>query len=109
MKGWRLFLDDLREVAAVYPGDDPSTWRVCRTMEEARAAVLESWPHHVSLDHDLGDGVATGMDFVKWLVELDLDTGGMPAGFTFEIHSANPPGAANMRGLLGGYLSQRER
>lgn len=103
----RLFLDDVREVQDVYPQDDPATWVVCRSMEAACAAVLAAWPCHVSLDHDLGDGVPTGQDFARWLVELDLDTGGMPRGFTFAVHSANPPGAANMRSLLEGYLRHR--
>lgn len=105
----KLFLDDVREVRDVYPDDDPAGWMVCRSARTAQEAVSRAWPDHVSFDHDLGDGVPTGMDFAKWLIELDLDTGGMPAGFTFRVHSANPPGAANIRGLLDGYLARKER
>jgi hypothetical protein len=107
MMGLPIFLDDLRDVTTVYPGANPEGWRVCRSAEEAKQAVLEAWPRFVSLDHDLGDNVPTGMDFVKWLVELDLDTGGMPADFDFRVHSANPAGAANMQGLLSSYLKHR--
>ena len=103
----RIFLDDVRAVADVYPDDDPDTWVVCRGFHEAVDAVTLGWPVHVSFDHDLGDGVPSGMDFAKFLVELDLLTGQMPENFTFEVHSANPPGAANIRGLMQNYLDQR--
>lgn len=106
---YRLFLDDVREVRDVYPDDDPATWEVCRSFDEAAGRLAMGWPRHVSLDHDLGDALPTGMDFAKFLVELDLITGQMPEDFTFEVHSANPPGAANIRGLLEGYMAQRGR
>lgn len=106
---YRLFLDDMRELADVHPGEEPDGWRICRSFHDATEAVAAGWPMHVSFDHDLGDGVPTGMDFAKFLVELDLLTGGMPEGFTFTVHSANPPGAANIRGLLEGYLERRDQ
>jgi hypothetical protein len=104
---YKLFLDDLRDPEWVH-GGDASGWLVCRTVAEARAAIGSlGWPSVVSFDHDLGLGQPTGMDLARWLVEHDLDTGSMPRGFTYVVHSANPVGAANIRGLMEGYLAQR--
>jgi len=103
--GYRLFLDDLRDPCWVH-GD--TSWLVCRSMDEAVDAIRSlGWPSEISFDHDLGDGVPTGMDLARWLVEHDLDTGSMPEGFTYHVHSANPVGAANIRSLMDGYLRHR--
>jgi hypothetical protein len=104
---YKLFLDDVRELAHVHPGEDPTGWQVCRSFREATEAVARGWPSHVSFDHDLGENVPSGMDFARFLVELDLLMGQMPEGFTFSVHSANPPGAANIQGLLDNYLEHR--
>lgn len=106
---YNLFLDDVRELRTIYPGADPSGWVICRSYDEAVDAVRRSWPEFVSFDHDLGDGVPSGMDFAKFLVAHDLDHGGMPDGFRYAVHSANPPGAANINGLLANYLDLRRR
>jgi hypothetical protein len=64
------------------------------------------FPEHISFDHDLGDGVPTGFDFVKWLVESHLDGRYLfPDNFSYAVHSANPPGAANIKGTLDSFLS----
>lgn len=99
---YRLYLDDLRT---------PSTanWVVVRSYDEAvRYVQTHGWPSVVSLDHDLGDDVPTGYDFARWLVELDMDTNTMPKDWIYNIHSANPVGAANIQGLLNGYIKQRK-
>lgn len=94
---YNLFLDDSG------PG-----WQTCRSMAEARAMMEErGWPIVISFDHDLGNGEPTGMEFAKWLVELDLNTGGMPAGFAYKVHSANPVGAMNIHQPMHGYLQHR--
>jgi hypothetical protein len=84
----RLFLDDVRD-----PPD--ASWVVVRSYE-AFVAYIESHgvPDEISFDHDLGDGVPSGMDCAKWLVETErpLDR--------FAVHSANPPGRANILALL---------
>jgi len=99
MANYSLYLDDER---------NPKTDRkfsVCRTMQEAQDMVLEfGFPMYISFDHDLGDDIPTGFDFAKWLVDYDLDTGNMPDDFSFNVHSANPCGAANIKGLLDDYL-----
>jgi hypothetical protein len=101
-----LYLDDLRS---------PTTerdWVICRSVEEAKRFCGQyGCPTYISFDHDLGDNVPTGMDFAKWLTECDLDNGGtfIPVDFTYNIHSANPVGEKNIRGLLDNYLGVRVR
>lgn len=104
---YRLFIDDIRDPLKVYPGE--TDWVVCRDYDEAVAAVnRRGWPVTVSFDHDLGESTdKTGYDFAKWLVERDINQGDMPANFAYAVHSANPVGAANIRGLLDNYLRFR--
>jgi len=99
----RLYLDDIRT-------PPPGEWVICRDVEQAQAiCAAHGCPAFISFDHDLGEDVATGYDFAHWLVDNDLDTGGafIPEGFTYNVHSANPVGAANITGLLDGYLEFR--
>jgi hypothetical protein len=107
---YRLFLDDVRDPTWVYPDEDPSTYVVCRSFDEA-VAVCEArgCPSFVSFDHDLGEDVPTGMDFARWLVERDLQHAFFPENFSWRVHSANPIGAANIEGLMSGYLAHKER
>lgn len=110
---YKLFLDDLRS-----PPD--GTWVVARSHEAAVEYVNEyGYPLVISFDHDLGmkatytSGAivvyeeveaATGMSLAKWLVERDLDSPWMASsGFRYIVHSANPVGAANIRGLFEHY------
>lgn len=101
---WSLYLDDLRT---------PSTkieWVIARSFEEARKLVLERGaPTVISFDHDLGDGVPDGYDFAKWIVESDLDgLIKLPEDFRYNVHSANPPGAANIESLMASYLRHKK-
>ena len=97
---WKLFLDDERT-----PRNDG--WKIARTYEEAITLIAKrGMPQHIAFDHDLGAG-KTGMDFAKWLVEALLDGKlKIPDGFTFSVHSDNPNGADNIRGLLAGILRE---
>jgi hypothetical protein len=109
MKPYKLFLDDVRELSRVHPDADPNDWVVCRDYNRAVAVIQHhGWPTFISFDHDLGEDTLTGYDLARWLVDRDLDQGDMPDDFAFAVHSANPVGAANIRGLLAGYLAQRE-
>jgi hypothetical protein len=111
---YKLFLDDVREVDRLYgsvawAAPHTGEWVTCRSMDEAVNTVLaRGWPTLISFDHDLGDAVPTGMDFARWLVEHDLEHASMPDGFAYEVHSWNPVGAANIRGLMQGYLDTKE-
>jgi hypothetical protein len=104
---WKLYLDDLRT-----PPDE--SFIVARTMEEAQKLIETSgMPIFISFDHDLGTDdqgnlLPTGYDFVKWLVEMDMDEIIMiPAGFTFDVHSQNPVGARNIQSYLSAYMAQK--
>lgn len=96
---YKLFIDDLRNPVT----DD---WIIARTSDEAILVMIErGCPNEISFDHDLG-GNDTSMVVVKWLINSDLDHPGiLPGWFVFSVHSANPVGAANITGLLNGYLN----
>jgi hypothetical protein len=55
------------------------------------------------------------MVIVKFLIEEDLDmneaynTNFIPSNFEFNVHSANPVGAANIEGYLNSYLNTRSK
>ena len=114
-----LFLDDERTPKDVTwlliggVGCRGADWKIVRSYDEAVAWVTEhGFPDVISFDHDLGlmhyandysDG-KTGYDFARWLTEYDMDTNTMPFDFKYTIHSKNPTGSDNIRGLLEGYL-----
>ncbi len=115
----KIYLDDVR-----IP-EDP-TWTVVRNYDEFIDAVEEfglDTIDQISLDHDLGDTAMieyynnvspnytlnyenitekTGMDCVKWLVELCLDNNLTLPLIT--VHSANPIGSANMMGYINNFF-----
>lgn len=99
---YNMFLDDLRDppIVAGRP------WIIVRSFAEATAYVEQhGMPTFISFDHDLGEEAPTGYDFAKWLVNRHLDgITCMPDEFQDQVHSANPPGAANIRGLLDRFL-----
>ncbi len=99
---WKLYLDDERL---------PKTfkdWTVIRTVKEAEDKILQAGlPDECSLDHDI-DERANGLDFVKWLIEQDLDGKiNIPFDWKWNVHSANPMGKNNMESLLKNYLSKK--
>ena len=90
--GWNLYLDDLREPP---PGRE---WVVCRSSSEALEAIAERGaPAFASLDHDLGDQDTT-MVFLRRLVSELWD--GISPPPDYQIHSANPVGAQNIRSFM---------
>ncbi len=97
---WKMFIDDER-----YPVD--TSFVIVRSVLKAQECIAKNGvPTYISFDHDLGENTPTGFDLAKWLVEKDLDQNGgfLPPDFDFFVHSANPVGAQNIQGLLGGYL-----
>ncbi len=97
----RLYIDDIRDPKNNYD-------YIARSSDEAiKIMKMVDCPTFISFDHDLG-GDDTAMKVVKWMAEKDLDTPGwIPLSFTFNVHSANPVGAANLSGYLNSYLKQR--
>lgn len=109
---WWLFLDDERE-----PGDFFSLsgehYNIARTYWDALELMrMYGCPEFISFDHDLGHfytlhGIPlTGLDVVKWMIELDLDEDGtfIPTNFKFDVHSMNPVGGPNIKSLLDAYF-----
>jgi hypothetical protein len=101
---YALFFDDVRE-----PPNDGRDWVVARSFKEAVDLIDErGWPNFISFDHDMGYGALSGMEFAKWIVSGDLyEVHRIPDGFTFDVHSANPVGAENIRSLMSQYLERR--
>ena len=94
----KLWVDDMRR--------PPSTeWLWCRTVNGAKSAIqtyesnMRDDTIIIDLDHDAGDYVQHGGDYVEvlnWLErEWIVDT-----GYFFHIHSMNPVGVQNMRAII---------
>jgi len=98
---YRLYIDDIRTPKNAFD-------IITRTSKESiRIMENEGCPEFISFDHDLG-GEDTSMIVVKWMVEQDLDNPGfIPDNFKFNVHSANPVGAANIEGYLNAYIRTR--
>jgi len=115
MNQYRIFLDDERDpeavIGPVWNHTSLPDCLICRTAFDAKRVVLEAQGklRHVYFDHDLGDGLETGMDFAKWLVEKDMDANGefLPSEFTFSVHSQNPAGRDNIKSLMTSYLAAK--
>ena len=97
---YKLYIDDIRN-----PED--KDFVIARTVQEAKEKVFElGMPSYISFDHDLGEeSEGDAIDFVKWLIECDMDNHIIPEGFTFYVHSANPIGSENIECLLNNYLN----
>ena len=102
---WNLFLDDER-----IPSDtDKRNYIVCRTVKEAiEVTETQGCPAFVRFDHDLGND-ETGMDYARFICSRDMDRGFefIPKDFSFEVHSQNPVGKANIERYLQAYLRYR--
>lgn len=112
-----LFLDDLRDPSYLrreYPTvrlgrggvviPSPEEFLVARSVPEAKELIKNlGYPAVVALDHDLGEDTPDGYEFVKWLVEEDLDNNWMEPSFIYVVHSMNPVGAMNMFNYLDSY------
>ena len=103
----KLYLDDVRDLP-------DESFLLARSYEEAVLFVKDNGiPPFISFDHDLGVDeneklLPTGFDFAKWLVEMDMDNiYKFPENFSFNVHSANPVGKANIEGYLNNYLKSR--
>jgi hypothetical protein len=101
---YKLYLDDIRIPK------NKSNWIIARSYNEAIIIVNKfGCPNYISFDHDLGTD-KSGLDFVKWLIEKDLDNPGfIPDNFKFNVHSANPVGKENIEGLLNDYMNKRKQ
>lgn len=93
---WSLFLDDERFPVMKNEYDD---WMIARSIEDAFNLIADlGEPRRMSLDHDLGDNVPTGYDFIKRLVEAAMNNEfDLKVVKEFYVHSQNPVGAKNIQ------------
>lgn len=80
---------------------------ICRTCEDAEKEVkIRGFPYFVFFDHDLGTE-KTGLDFMKFLVNYDIDNNEMPSYQWWYVHSANPIGKNNIESYIKSYIKQK--
>ncbi len=103
----KLFLDDLRTVDMVYDHTSISEFEIVRNYDEFVDFIQKNGlPCFISFDNDLGldqngEVALDGYAAAKWLVyESGLDL----KNLKFNVHSANPVAAEQIRGLLNNYL-----
>jgi len=103
---YKLFLDDLRTVDMVYPGNEID-FVVIRSYRAFVKHIKDNGlPAFISFDNDLGEDdngvlLPDGYECSKWLVyksELDL------RGLKFKVHSANPVAKIQIESLLINYI-----
>lgn len=91
----KIWLDDIR------PCPEGHVWALDYD-DFVYLVVKYGLPEHVNLDHDLGHDWKTGYAACKFMVEYHMKHPETPWP-TWSIHSANPVGSENMRGLLENY------
>ena len=94
----RIYLDDERTPKS-------NRFIVVRTYDEFCKLIdtLEKITE-VSFDHDLGTE-KTGMDCLKYMVELDMDNNILSEDLIWNAHTANPCGRDNMDSYINSYLN----
>lgn len=104
----KLFLDDIRTVEMVYPKASYKEFDIVRSYKEFITYIQDyGLPDFISFDNDLGldeDGniALDGLAAAKWLVyESGLDL----RNLDYQVHSANPVAAEQIRGLLDNYIN----
>ncbi len=84
----KVWLDDVRPA--------PEGWVWAKNVDDLAFHIVSGQVTDVSLDHDLGEGLRTGYDFLNQF-EVLLATGWWTLQVPkFVIHSANPVGRKNM-------------
>lgn len=93
---WLLWLDDQWDDPATPMRHTPPGFLPAASSKEALGLIQQhGMPAFMSLDHDLG-GEDDAMVFLRAL-SLEHYEADLP---TYQIHSANPVGAANIRSFL---------
>ncbi len=102
----RIYLDDIRT-----PSKEEFDF-LCLNEEEFRFCLnnlvaCKEQVSYVSFDHDLGDNTPDGYDCAKILCKFDQICGILAPDFEFNVHSANPVGAENIRAYMNNYLKYK--
>ena len=107
---YTLFLDDIRFPADVrYDYGPYKDLIICRSYHDAVWAVEQyGLPKFIAFDHDLGEIPGSGhhgMGFAKWFCDYVMDNDlDLPDNFGYNVHSANPVGAENIRCYMKNFL-----
>ena len=90
----KIWIDDIRPA--------PKGYYWCRSVNEAKRVIIDPVINYdykitlIDIDHDAGDYVSDGGDYIKllnWLEETGRD-------YPIRIHSMNPVGVENMRRII---------
>lgn len=105
---YRMFIDDIRcpktGAFTIWPLLPDEHWYVVRSTKDAISCVLAFGPpQEISFDHDLG-GEDTSIEFIKWLIDYIMDHPNLQFPKKFNVHSANPVGSANIKGLMDNFI-----
>ena len=86
----KLWVDDIRPA--------PEGWYQARSVNVAKEMIIGNYPNIeiIDIDHDAGDYVRFGGDYIKLLDWLE-ETG---RNYPIRIHSMNPVGVQNMRNII---------
>ena len=93
-----LYVDDIRNPKMWNNNLDEVT--IARTYEQALKNLLSFKFDIIDLDHDLAEE-KTGYDIVKFIVENKIFAP------TIYLHTANPVGRYNMKGMLERYTKSK--
>lgn len=93
----KLWIDDIRPTPDGYTG--------FMTTNAALRYIYYNYPSidEISLDHDAGDCVKDGGDYINVLKEMQRLSRARGFDFShikFRLHSANPVGVQNMRAII---------
>lgn len=97
-KYW-MFIDDLRDAEKYFSTPMVTVRSYYEAVEYVNKHGL---PSFISFDHDLGDEnepEMTGYSFAKFLIDYIIDNN-IRERFAFNVHSANPVGAANITSYI---------
>lgn len=91
----KLWIDDVRPAPVGYD------WIWCQSVDQAKYHIIEDEMVNepievIDIDHDAGDYVKYGGDYIKLLDWLE-ETG---RNYPIHIHSMNPVGIKNMRAII---------
>lgn len=88
---YNIYIDDER-----VPTSKKTKYFIVRNFDELIDTIkLHGLPAFVSFDHDLGDNIPNGLDCAKYIVDRCIkENRPVP---DFNVHSANPAGAENIR------------
>jgi len=105
--GYKLFLDDIRDVHMVYDDFTNDDFVIVRDFDALVKVISEKGlPEFLSFDNDLGEDsngclLKDGYECAKWLVyESGLDL----RNLNFKVHSANPIASVQIESLLNNYI-----